>query len=407
MSPAAAQADREPVLRVEPVEAAAEDRFDRLRRIEWWDQDRLARAKVLVVGAGALGNEVLKQLALLGVGRVLVVDLDTVELSNLSRAVLFRERDEGRPKAEVAAEAVRAIYPQARVRAARADVIHDVGLGVFHWADVVIGGLDNREARLAINRACYRVGRPWVDGAIERLQGVARGFAPPEGACYECTLGEVDWQMIERRRACSLLTREEMEQGKVPTTPTTASVVAGIQVQEAVKLLHGLPDVLAGRGFVFDGMAHQSYIVEYARNPDCLSHETLPSEALVRLPFRAADVTLARLLEEGRRRLDAPGAVLELRNDVLWKLECRACGAVEEAFRSLGRVLRGEARCPSCSEMRAPVLARTLRGGEPFLERTPAAIGVPPFDALTARAGEREVALLLGGDEAEVLGEVA
>src|SRR5690349_7348674 len=88
-----------------------DDRFDRLRRIPWWDQNRLQNAKVLVLGAGALGNEILKNLALMGVGNVLVADMDMVEPSNLSRSVLFRERDSGRPKAVVAAEAVRDIYP--------------------------------------------------------------------------------------------------------------------------------------------------------------------------------------------------------------------------------------------------------------------------------------------------------
>src|SRR2546430_799494 len=89
----------------------ADDRFDRLRRIPWWDQDRLRKAKVLVLGAGALGNEILKNLALMGVGNLFIADIGNVETSNLSRSVLFRERDAGRPKAVVAAETVRDIYP--------------------------------------------------------------------------------------------------------------------------------------------------------------------------------------------------------------------------------------------------------------------------------------------------------
>ena len=70
------------------------------------------------------------------------------------------------------------------------------------------------------------------------------------------------------RRSCALLSRDEMEQGKVPTTPTTASIIAGIQVQEAIKYLHGLEGI-AGQGFVFDGTSHQSYLVSYTRKPDC------------------------------------------------------------------------------------------------------------------------------------------
>src|SRR5262252_9438661 len=93
-----------------------EDRFSRLRLISWWDQEKLGAAKVLVVGAGALGNEILKNLALLGIARIVVADLDSIETSNLARSVLYRAADVGRRKADVAAEAVRNIFPQARVQ---------------------------------------------------------------------------------------------------------------------------------------------------------------------------------------------------------------------------------------------------------------------------------------------------
>ncbi|HAV20946.1 MAG TPA: thiamine biosynthesis protein ThiF, partial [Firmicutes bacterium] len=81
-----------------------EDRYSRLRLIPWWDQSKLKNAKVMVVGAGALGNEVIKNLALVGVGNILIIDMDIIENSNLSRSVLFRAEDCGRLKAEVAAE---------------------------------------------------------------------------------------------------------------------------------------------------------------------------------------------------------------------------------------------------------------------------------------------------------------
>lgn len=147
------------VLHIENVNEARDDRFHRFKLIGWWDQECIRDAKILVVGAGALGNEIVKNLALLGIGRVFVVDLDTVEHSNLSRSVMFRAGDEGRPKAEVIAEAARNIYPDIRIQPLQSNAVYDLGLGVFRWADIVLGGLDNREARLAINCGNAREGR--------------------------------------------------------------------------------------------------------------------------------------------------------------------------------------------------------------------------------------------------------
>src|SRR5437764_7963688 len=105
----------------DPLIIDDQDRYGRLRLISWWRQEKLAAARVLVVGAGALGNEVIKNLALLGVGTTHVIDLDDVEPSNLSRSVLFRAADGGRAKAEVAAERAREINPAAAVVPLRGD----------------------------------------------------------------------------------------------------------------------------------------------------------------------------------------------------------------------------------------------------------------------------------------------
>src|SRR6266699_4632815 len=102
---------------------AAEDRFSRFRLIGWWDQEKLRSARVLVIGAGALGNEILKNLALLGFANIVVVDLDSIEASNLSRSILYRAADVGRRKADVAAEAVQNIFSEAKVHAITGDVV--------------------------------------------------------------------------------------------------------------------------------------------------------------------------------------------------------------------------------------------------------------------------------------------
>lgn len=394
------------VIHITPESPGAEnDRFHRFKLIGWWDQHKLARAKVLVVGAGALGNEIIKNLALLGVGHLFIADLDRIENSNLSRSPLYRAADEGQPKATTAAAAARDIYPVMKVQPFAGNVVYDLGAGVFRWADIVLGGLDNREARLSINRTCWKLNKPWIDGAIEQIQGTARVFVPDadagESPCYECTMSDADWRLLQHRRSCNLLSRPEMEAGKTPTTPTVSSIIAGVQTQEAVKLLHGLPTI-AGKGWVFDGLSTEAYTVEYQRKETCYSHE--PLEAVAPLNARAATMTVGALLDEARRRL-GPSAELELGRDVLEKLVCPKCGAAEMMFTSMGKVKADQAFCPRCGDVRREVVTfYKVRGDESFLDRTLAGIGVPPFDIITARAGERAIGIELAGDAAEVLG---
>jgi adenylyltransferase/sulfurtransferase len=377
-----------------------DDRFHRLRLIGWWDQERLARAKVLVIGAGALGNEIVKNLALLGIGHVLIADLDRVENSNLSRSILYRAADNGRLKAEVAAQAAREIYPQMQVHHFNGNIVYDLGMGVYRWADVVLAGLDNREARLAINRACLKANRPWIDGAIEQIQGCARVFVP-DGPCYECTMSEIDWRILERRRSCNLLTRSEMEHGKTPTTPTISSVIAGVQCQEAVKLLHNLP-TLAGRGWFFEGLSGESYQVEYQRKEECYSHDTL--DEIVPLSAGHDTITARELLEEAQR-LAGSKVELELGRDVLEKLVCPQCSRVETMFASLGKVREAAAWCPDCTGVRREVNTfYKIRGNEPFLDRTLKDIGIPAMDIVVVRVGDRSFGLELSGDSQNVLG---
>ncbi len=375
-------------------------RFARFELMAWWDQRRLSAAKILLIGAGALGNEILKNLALLGVGNVFVADLDVVETSNLSRSVLFREEDCGRPKSQVATQRAAAIYPDIRLQPFQGNIVYELGLGVYRWADVILGALDNREARVAINRAAARAGKIWIDGAIERLDGVARVFDPACGPCYECTMNEIDWKMLEARRSCSLLSRDELVQGKVPTTPTTASIIAGIQCQEAVKLIHGL-ETLAGRGFVFEGMSHQSHVVAYTRKEDCPAHD--PDATPEVLSWRVADTRVGDFLDRVHADL-GPEAVVEVSADLLASLDCPKCGTQEVMLTSLSKVSQQRGRCPDCGEHRVPKTFHTIDGRETFLDRTLGAIGIPPWDVLAGRRGLEQRFYEFAGDRREVLG---
>jgi len=379
-----------------------EDRFQRFSLIGWWDQAKIKNAKVLVVGAGALGNEIIKNLALLGIGNLLVADMDTIENSNLSRSVLYRAADNGCSKARTAAAGAKDIYPDMNVHYFDGNVVYDLGIGVYRWADIIMGGLDNREARLSINRNCWKVNRSWIDGAIEQINGCARVFVP-DGPCYECTMSEMDWQLLNKRRSCNLLTRDEMQSGKTPTTPTISSIIAGIQCQEAIKMLHGL-ETIAGKGFVFNGITNDSYLIDYQRKEDCYTHD-MP-ESIICLEQRSDQMVIADLLAIARETLGSE-TILETGRDLLEKLVCPACGKEEEMFVSLGKVSKSAGICPGCGGNREVQSFFTINGDEHFVNRTFAEIGIPKLDIIWARNQDRLIGYEFSGDAKDVLGPLA
>ena len=390
-------------LRIDP--AAARNRYHRQTLMPWWDQDRVRAARVLVVGAGALGNEVLKLLALTGVGHVVVIDMDSIESSNLSRSVLFRDADVGRPKAEAAARAMSDLNPDVATRAVVANVALHAGLGLFLWADVVVCGLDNREARVFVNSACSRAGRVWVDGAVEALSGVVRVFDPSSGPCYECTMSAIDRRLYAARRSCAQLARDAARLGHVPATAVSASIVAGLQVQEALKLLHGMP-CLAGRGLHIDGLSSEVEKVAYQRREECPGHESL--HPVRGLGARTRDLAIGALLDRAEAAL-GPGAVLDLSRDVVLSLTCPSCGASTPGRAVVGAVRETDAACPSCGAHRVVDLTAFLDRETPVdLGWTLLDLGLPAFDVVVARQGaEACEAWLFDGDAAEVLGPLA
>jgi adenylyltransferase/sulfurtransferase len=372
------------------------DRYSRLRLIQWWDQEKLRAAKVMVVGAGAIGNEVLKNLALLGIGHVWVIDLDEIEDSNLTRSILFRQADCGRSKAIAAAEAVRNINPDVKITPIHGNVITDVGLGLFREADVVIGCLDNREARLWVNRSCWKVGTPWIDGGIQEISGVAKVFVPPDGACYECAMTENDYRLINLRYSCPLLRREELQAGKVPTAPTIASMIGGLQVQEALKLLHGLP-VSAGEALVWNGVANNFYKTAYQRRENCLSHDTYPEP--IELPLSSAESTPDDLFVAaathfgGKREL-----TLSLDRDLVVSLDC-ACGHSRPVMKPQQLVGAADAKCPKCDHDARPRLEHSINAGSMLAKERLSALGVPPYDIVRVADDQCENVFLLAADQ--------
>ena len=338
---------------------------------------------MLVVGAGALGNEVVKNLALVGLGTIHLIDLDVVEPSNLSRSVLFRSEDGGQPKAVVAARRALELNPEIAIVPMHGDVITDLGLGLFADVDLVIGCLDNREARLWVNRQCWKVGTPWIDAGIQEIQGVVKVFVPPDSACYECAMTERDYQLLNLRYSCPLLRREEILAGKVPTAPTIASMMAALQVQEALKLLHGMP-VAAGSALVFNGVANQFYSTRLPRRDDCLSHETYPEPVELDLGHRS---TVSELFEAAGAHLEGP-LQLVLDRELVVAIECPRCAWRGEVMRPRVKVRAAEAVCASCRKPALPVFASAVEDSSPMAEEPLCRVGIPPYDIVRVEGAD-------------------
>ena len=311
------------------------------------------------------------------------------------------------PAAATSARAAVGINPDILVEGRKANVNYDVGLGVFREMDVVFGALDNREARVTINANCYKLGIPFIDGAIEVLNGMVRVFVPADDQpCYECTMSEMDYKLLNMRRSCALLSRDEILEGKTPTTPTNSSVIAGIQVQEAIKLLHrdrGLP-TLTGKGYFFNGLTHDSYVINYLRREECPAHETL--EEIRDLDRRSDELTCAEMLQIVRSEVSEK-AVVEFAREMCSRLYCRECDVREDYFSSLGKLTVKQAECAQCGTVREPELFHSINGDEDFLDRTLAEIGLPTYDIVTGRAGWEMVHFLIAGDRAAALGVIA
>jgi molybdopterin/thiamine biosynthesis adenylyltransferase/DNA-binding transcriptional regulator YhcF (GntR family) len=375
------------------------DRLGTFEFISWWEREKVQNARVLVVGAGALGNDVIKNLALMGIGHLFIVDFDTIEAANLSRSVLFRDSDNNRSKAEVAAARAKALNPEIHVQYLNGDVTTQLGLGVVRRMDVVIGCLDNREARLAINRFCYWMNKPWVDGAIQELLGLVRVFVPGQGACYECTLTEQALRDLSMRYSCPLLARQNILLGKVPTTPTIASIIGGMQSQEALKLINGMP-VEPGKVIHYNGMVNEMHTSAYLPRQDCESHWTYGE--ITELPTRAERTSLEDLLRIARADL-GPEAIVELDQELITSLKCPVCHTDEQVLKPLSAVSFEAGHCPTCGTLREPQLTHVVTGEENYLHRTLASVGVPPLHILRAHNGEEYRFYELSGDLAEAL----
>lgn len=241
-----------------------------------WNIAAIKKATVIVIGAGALGNEVLKNLALIGVGSIIIIDFDIIEKKNLAKSVLFRNADcDGKTlKAEIAAKRLKELNPEVKILTINGDLMIDVGLGLFKRADVSIGCVDNRLTRMWINRFCHWLNKSWVDGGIADLGGQVTVLEPGV-SCYESNLSPEALANIRYRNSCVTRAKRYASAGLANTTPITSSVIGAMQVQEAMKIISKAPskNSMAGQQFFYEGLSNEYMLLPYGSLKEgCLSH---------------------------------------------------------------------------------------------------------------------------------------
>ncbi|QUC64779.1 ThiF family adenylyltransferase [Nitrosopumilus sp. K4] len=205
------------------------DKFSRqvmLEEIGYQGQLKLKNAKICVVGTGGLGNPITSRLAAMGVGTLRIVDRDVIELSNLHRQTMFDEDDVGQVKVEVAAKKLQKLNPDCKIEALAVSVNDYTALEVVEGCDVVVDALDSVNARYALNKACVKFGIPFVTGAAVGVSGQIFTILPGTSACYHCMFPALDEDTMP---TCSI-------EG---VHPSILSIVGGIEVAEAVKVVMG------------------------------------------------------------------------------------------------------------------------------------------------------------------------
>ncbi|MBT3344250.1 MAG: HesA/MoeB/ThiF family protein [Gemmatimonadetes bacterium] len=229
-------------------------RYDRQMMVDGWGeegQQRLAASTVFIAGVGGLGSPVSIYLAAAGVGRLVLCDIDVIDLSNLNRQVLYADADVGQPKASVAAAALRRLNEQIEivehVERMTADNIDDLAGS----SDLIVDCLDNFPTRYVLNELCLRQGMPLVHAGVWGLQAQVAFLQPPQTACLQCLFPEAP------------------PPSKFPVVGAAPGVAGCLQAMEALKYLAGVGTNLTDRLLMIDGLDGGTRSVRLRRDPSC------------------------------------------------------------------------------------------------------------------------------------------
>jgi molybdopterin/thiamine biosynthesis adenylyltransferase len=334
----------------------ADDRYLRHALVEGLDQERLARTRIAVVGAGAVGNEVVKNLALLGVGAIDLLDFDTVEIHNLTRSIFLRESDVGTPKADVVAARAADVDPHVRITPMAGDAWRTLTLAHLARCDALIAAVDNFEARLRLSQLALLAGTDFVNAGIDARHAVVERFpfaAAALPACYECHLPASAYARVAARYSCGGLRRALHAERKVPTTAITASIAGALAVQAALAI--GEAEQAHARRVFLDTRSGLSTVSVLERQAQCVGCGGFAARPRV-VPGAGGWL---RALQSA-----APDATaVRLSDALVFGYACTVCGVSADGVRYVGQ--RADAlddrimQCARCGELAVDVDIRT------------------------------------------------
>jgi len=225
-----------------------------LPQIDVRGQEKLLASRVLIIGLGGLGSPVAMYLAASGVGNLVLVDYDRVDLTNLQRQIVHATERVGQDKTTSAAHGLAALNPGVRVTTINQKLEGAALEEQVRQVDAVVDTTDNFASRFAINAACMRAGKPLVSGAVVRFEGQVAVF-PPGGPCYRCLYAEGGGP----DEACATL----------GVLAPAAGIIGSIQAVETLKLLLGIGQTLAGRLLLFDALNMEWHEIRLRKDPLC------------------------------------------------------------------------------------------------------------------------------------------
>ena len=217
------------------------DKFARISAIGGYEREFINSLNLIVVGAGAIGNELIKNLILFGVQKVTLFDFDTIELHNLTRSVFFSEEDVGRRKAETVALKANNLANEQVIDAIDQDFWTGLSFETLSEADAVICAVDNFEARIKLNQLCSLLKKPFLNTAIDHRHVSIELFPFDKTggcACFECAIPSSVYSKISARYSCGWIKKLHQEQKTIPTTSVTSSIVASICVSQLFEYLN-------------------------------------------------------------------------------------------------------------------------------------------------------------------------